>query len=79
MIRPALLLVALAALALLGRLDRDGILARSDVVARAVGIELRVEVTVQRPHPARAPETGAMQGGVAPDTTVVPAGSAPCE
>ena len=48
MIRPALLLLALAALALLGRLDRDGILAHSDAVAHALGVELRIEVTVRR-------------------------------
>jgi hypothetical protein len=52
MSRPVTLLLALLGLALLGRLDRDGVLARADVAARALGYEVRVAVKLQR---TRAP------------------------
>jgi hypothetical protein len=48
MIRPVIILLALIALGLLGRLDRDGLLARAGVGARALGYEVRVEVKLQR-------------------------------
>jgi hypothetical protein len=48
MIKPAMILIALIGLALLARLDGDGLLARSDVAARALGYEVRVEVKLQR-------------------------------
>jgi hypothetical protein len=52
MIKPAtILLLALTGLALLGRLDRDGLLARADVAARALGYEVRVEVKLLRARP----------------------------
>ena len=55
MIKPATILIALIGLALLARLDRYGLLARSDVAARALGFEVRVEVKLQRTR--GAPET----------------------
>jgi len=55
MFKPAAILIALIGLALLARLDRDGLLARSDVAARALGFEVRVEVKLQRTR--GAPET----------------------
>jgi hypothetical protein len=61
MIKPATILLVLAGLALLGRLDRDGLLAHSGVAARAVGYEVRVEVKLQRTRaaaPAPADSTG---------------------
>ena len=55
MFKPAAILIALIGLALLARLDRDGLLARSDVAARALGFEVRAEVKLQRTR--GAPET----------------------
>ena len=55
MFKPAAILIALIGLALLARLDRDGLLARSDVAARALGLEVRVDVKLQRTR--GAPET----------------------
>jgi hypothetical protein len=57
MIKPATILMVLLGLVVLGWLDRDGILARSDVAARALGYEVRVEVKLQRTGvaPACAP------------------------
>jgi hypothetical protein len=48
MIKSAAVLLLLAALALAARLDRDGVVARSGVIARGLGLELRVEVKLQR-------------------------------
>ena len=49
MIKPATILLALIALALLGRLDRDGLLARGNLLAaRVLGYELRLEVSLLR-------------------------------
>lgn len=58
MFRPVMLLLALVGLALLGRLDRDGLLARADVAARALGYEVRVEVKLQRTRAPLADCTG---------------------
>jgi len=48
MIKPATILMVLIGLAVLGWLDRDGLLAHSDVAARALGFEVRVEVSLRR-------------------------------
>ncbi|MDH4350341.1 MAG: hypothetical protein OEY20_15425 [Gemmatimonadota bacterium] len=83
MTRSVVLLLALIALALIGRLDRDGILAHTDAVARAVGIELRIEVTVQRANPTPAARPAMVRESVAPAHAVtcphVPVESPPCE
>jgi hypothetical protein len=76
--RPALLLLALVALAVLGRLDRDGILAHTDAVARAVGVELRVEVTVRRTHPKPAARP-AIPDCALPNVSNAPGETPPCE
>jgi hypothetical protein len=78
MIRPAALLLALIALALLGRLDRDGILARADVVAHAVGVEFRIEMTVQRARPGALPPETHLDCA-APDAPDAPVELPPCE
>ena len=55
MFKPAAILITLIGLALLARLDSDGLLARSAVAARALGFEVRVDVKLQRTR--GAPET----------------------
>jgi len=76
MIKPTAVLLLLLTLALLARLDRDGILAHSGVAARGLGLELRLEVKLQRasPSPIRA---GAP--GIPCDTTVTAPGVTPCD
>jgi len=49
MTKVAALLLALLTVALVARLDRDGILAHTDLVTRALGVELRIDVMVHRP------------------------------
>ena len=61
MIKLATLLVLLAGLALIGLMDRDGRIARGDLVARTFGYVLRVELTVRRP--------GRMAQATPPDST----------
>lgn len=77
MIRSAAFLLALLGLALLGRLDRDGMLARANAAARVLGLEVRVEVRLER---VRAEPAAA--ACVPPDATtpaVITEGRAPCE
>ena len=69
MIKPAALLLALVSVALLVRFDGDGILAHSDLVARALGVELRIHIAVQRS--ANVP--------VVPVVPVAPPEAPPCE
>jgi hypothetical protein len=72
MIKPAALLLALVTVALLVHFDRDGILAHSDLVTRALGVELRIELTVERSsHPPVAP--------VAPVAPLAPLAPVVCE
>jgi hypothetical protein len=49
MITRATLLLFLAGLGLIGLMDRDGRIARGDLMARTFGYVLRIELTVQRP------------------------------
>jgi hypothetical protein len=76
MIKPATILMVLLGLALLGWLDRDGILARSDVAARALGYEVRVEVKLQRTGAAPALACAPVGRAAVADTT---AWGRPCE
>jgi len=73
MIKPAALLLALVTVALLARFDRDGILAHSDLITHALGLELRIELTVQRPH-ALVPVVP-----VAPVVPLTPTAAVVCE
>jgi hypothetical protein len=68
MIRPAVILLLLLGLALLARLDRDGLLARSDLAAQALGLEVRIEVKLQR---AGALPKACWPDGAAPHAGVV--------
>ena len=79
MIKPAAVLLLLTALAVLGFLDRDGILARADVAARAVGVELRIDLTVQRVPVAPVAPVLPIAPSRAPTCPHVPAESRPCE
>lgn len=56
MTKVVLLLLALFTVALIARLDRDGILAHTDFVTRALGVELRIDVMVRR---SEGPSTSA--------------------
>jgi len=71
MIKPAALFLALLTVALLARFDRDGILAHSDLVTHALGLELRIELTVQRSHPPVVP--------VAPVVPLAPTTAVACQ
>lgn len=51
MTRPATIILLLLVLALLARFDRDGLLASTGVGARVLGVEVRVEVRLQRTRP----------------------------
>jgi len=75
--RSAVILLLLAALAIVGLLDRDGVLARTNVAARALGIELRVDVTVHKV--ARAPAVPAVPAVPAAPPPCPPTGTRPCE
>jgi hypothetical protein len=68
--------MVLLGLALLGWLDRDGILARSDVAARALGYEVRVEVKLQRTGAAPPLACAPVGRAAVADTT---AWGRPCE
>jgi hypothetical protein len=72
--KAAAVLLALAGIVLLGRLGRDGHLARTDAVARILGYGVRVEVTIERPHhlaDAAAPSCRLPEDRVQPDTVMV--------
>lgn len=69
MLKPVAAVFVLLGVAALGRLDRDGLIARAAVAPQALGYEIRVEVTVVRVEPAA-------DSAAAPR---VPAGGAVCE
>jgi hypothetical protein len=75
MTRSVTLLLALLGLALLGRLDRDGMLGRASTAARVLGLEVRIEVKLQRVH--TEPTTTCVPTDAA--HTVTTAGRPPCE
>lgn len=54
MTRTAIMLLTLLGLALLGLLDGDGVLARARTAARVLGLEVRVEVRLERVRPPSA-------------------------
>jgi hypothetical protein len=61
MIKLATLFLLLAGLAAIALADRDGHIARGDLVARTFGYVLRIELTIRRPGriaPAATPRFG---------------------
>lgn len=76
MTRTAITLLALLGLSLLGLLDGDGILARASTAARVLGLEVRVEVRLERVRPASA---AACVPGEAATPAAMAEVSAPCE
>ena len=60
MVKPIMIVLLLATLAVWVRTDRDGRLGHGDVVARIVGLEVRLELTVARPA-SRCVETKRVQ------------------
>ena len=76
MTRSVTLLLALLGLALLGRLDRDGMLGRANTAARVLGLEVRIDVKLQR---VRTEPMTACVPTAAADTAVTAEGRPPCE
>jgi hypothetical protein len=70
MTRTAALLIVLAGLAVVGLVDRNDRIAAGDLAASIFGYVVRIELTVERPHPpaaapaARLEEWGAGSGSV---------------
>lgn len=75
MVKPIMIVLLLASLAVWAHADRDGRLGHGDVVARIVGLEVRLELTVQRPvsrcHPTKRARTAASAAADSAEVIVV--------
>jgi len=68
MTKVAALLLALLTVGLIARLDRDGVLAHPDLVMRAFGVELRVDVMLHRSERPAAASAASAASAAPPDS-----------